>query len=52
MTNKEFKIWLLTNDYTQSTLAEKLGITTRTISNYISNGFPKMFLLALKALEV
>lgn len=52
MTAKQFKIWLIVNDYTQETLAEKLNITSRTIGNYVSNErFPFVFVLALVALE-
>lgn len=52
MTVKQFKIWLINNDHTQETLAKKLNITPRTISNYVSNErFPFIFVLALVALE-
>lgn len=30
MTVKDFKIWLVTNGYTQKSLAERLGMTERT----------------------
>lgn len=52
MTVKEFKIWLITNDYTQKSLASKLGMTERTIANYVARGvFPRVFIIALKGLE-
>ena len=52
MTVKQFKIWLINNNHTQKTLAEKLGVTERTITNYVTNGrFPTVFVLALKGLE-
>jgi DNA-binding CsgD family transcriptional regulator len=52
MTVKEFKIWLINNDHTHKTLSEKLGITERTISNYVAAGrFPVVFTTALKGLE-
>lgn len=52
MTVKQFKIWLINNNYTQETLARRLGITTRTITNYITNErFPVVFTIALKGLE-
>lgn len=52
MTVKQFKIWLINNNHTQKTLAEKLGVTERTITNYVTNGrFPAVFVLALKGLE-
>lgn len=52
MTVKQFKIWLVTNGYTQKSLAEKLGITERTISNYVnSERFPFTFVLSLVAIE-
>jgi transcriptional regulator with XRE-family HTH domain len=52
MTVKEFKIWMIVNDYTPDTLARRLGITRKTISNYVSNErFPTTFELALIGLE-
>ena len=52
MTVKQFKIWLVTNGYTQKSLAKKLKITERTITNYVSNErFPFVFVLALVAIE-
>ncbi len=52
MTKKEFKIWLVTHDYTQKSLADTLKITDRTISNYVSNDrFPRIFVLALNSLS-
>ena len=47
MTTKDFKIWLITNDYTIKTLSVALGITEKTIYNYQSTRFPKLFKLAL-----
>lgn len=53
MTNHDFEIWLATNQYTQAALAEKLGIRARTITLWKKNEhFPKMFLVALKSLEI
>lgn len=54
MDTKEFKIWLITNDYQNAKqLADELGIHSNTISNYCSaNRFPKIFVLALRALEL
>ena len=51
MTKQQFKIWLITNDYTIKRLAEILGITEKTIYNYQSTRFPRWFKLALKGLE-
>lgn len=52
LTKRQFKIWLVTNGYTQKTLAEKLGITDVTISKYNRiERYPKLFIIALKALE-
>lgn len=52
MTVRDFKIWLVINDYTQRSLAERLGMTERTIANYVSSGrFPVVFQEALKGLE-
>lgn len=53
MTKKEFQIWLIENDFNSySSLAEKLGVTSRTIQNYASNDyFPSLFVYALKGLE-
>lgn len=51
MTTLDFKIWLVTNGYTQLSLAKQLGMTDRTISNYCTNGrFPIVFELALQSL--
>lgn len=53
MTVQEFKIWLVTNGYTQRSLAERLNISDRTISNYVSSGtFPTVFVMALKGIEL
>lgn len=52
MTNKDFKLWLINNNYTQKTLAEKLHINAQTISGYNRNGrYPVLFQYALKGLE-
>jgi transcriptional regulator with XRE-family HTH domain len=51
MTTLDFKIWLVTNGYTQLSLAKQLNITDRTISNYCTSGrFPIVFELALQSL--
>lgn len=48
MTHKDFKHWLIDNDLTQKQVAEKLGITDRTISVYNNNQrYPKQFQYAL-----
>lgn len=53
MTVKDFKIWCIQNDYTQKSLAKRLKITNKTVSNYVVNGrFPEVFQLALQALTV
>lgn len=53
MTVKEFKIWLIQNDYTIDALAEALGISTTTVYTYQRQGkFPRVFVLALKGLEM
>jgi DNA-binding XRE family transcriptional regulator len=52
MNKKEFKIWLIRNDYTVTSLAKAVGLSTRTIDNYNANGrYPKQFQMALKGLE-
>lgn len=52
MTVRDFKIWLVINGYTQKSLAERLGLTERTIANYVAAGrFPVVFQQALKGLE-
>lgn len=52
MTVKEFKIWLIDNEFNQRSLAKKLGTTEQTISRYVrSERFPKMFIYSLKHLE-
>lgn len=51
-TKKEFKIWLATHELTQLQVAQKLGITDRTITVYNGNGrYPLIFQYALKGLE-
>lgn len=51
MTAHQFKIWLVTNGYTQSQLAGEFGISSQTITNYCTSGrFPKTFVLALNYL--
>lgn len=52
MTVKEFKMWLIKNDHDYNSLSKRLGITSRTIQNYVSNErFPFMFVLALVVIE-
>lgn len=52
MTVHQFKIWLVTNGYTQKSLAKRLSMTERTITNYVtSERFPVVFVEALKGLE-
>lgn len=52
MTVKQFNIWLITNNYNQSTLADKLEINRQTITAYKKIGrFPMLFILALRGLE-
>ena len=52
LTKIEFKIWLVTNGYTQKSLAEKLGLTQKTIFNYIHLGNKPILGYALKGLEL
>jgi DNA-binding XRE family transcriptional regulator len=53
LTKKEFKIWLLQNNHTQKTLAQKLGLSDVTISTYNKNErYPIMFVMSLKYLEM
>ena len=52
LTTKEFRLWLVRNDYTQNSLAKKLGISANTITTYVKNErFPVVFILALSGLE-
>ena len=52
MTKIDFKVWLAVNGYTQKSLAKRLKITPKTITNYSTSGvFPQVFILALKGLE-
>ena len=51
MTKTDFKVWLVTNGYTQKLLAEKLGLTEATIVTYNRNGrYPIIFQYALRGL--
>jgi len=51
MTTQEFKIWLVTNGYTQKSLCEVLGLTEATITTYNRNGrYPVVFQYALRGL--
>ena len=52
MTNKQFHIWLATNDINQKELAEKLGLNPDTITNYKKAHFPPIFVLALAGLQI
>lgn len=49
----DFKVWLLKNNYTQRSLADRLQISENTVGNYVKNDrFPTVFVLALKGLEL
>lgn len=37
--------------WTQTELAEKLGVSLRTVQNYEADGYPKIVELALKQLD-
>lgn len=51
MTTHQFKVWLVTNGYTQLSLASELGLSSQTITNYCASGrFPKPFVFALNYL--
>ena len=47
MNSHDLKIWLVTNQMTQTQLAEVLGLSTNTISNYCTNKPPKWLKFAL-----
>lgn len=52
MDKKQFRLWLIANDYNQKSLAHELDICEQTISNYVSRGkYPIVFIYALKYLE-
>ena len=53
MNGTKLKIWLLENEITRSELAEKLGITERTLSTYCNNVGPKWleFALGIKSIK-
>lgn len=52
LTVKQFRTWLIANDYTQASLAEKLSISANTITTYVKNErFPLVFIYALDALS-
>lgn len=52
MTGKDLKIWLIEHDYNQSQLADKLKVTTRTISKHANNEgkLPALFTYAIKGI--
>ena len=52
MNAKDLKIWLVTNDHTQITLAQALGLTPRTIGTYCRSKPPKWLKFALMGLEL
>ena len=53
MTTLDFKIWLVTNGYTQISLATELGLSSQTITNYCTSGrFPKPFVMALQLITL
>lgn len=51
MTKKDFSIWLIQHELTQKQLADLMGISAQTITNYKNSSFPAIFLLALKQVE-
>lgn len=54
MDTKQFKIWMINNDYQNvKQLADELDIHPNTISNYCSaNRFPKTFVMALGFIQL
>lgn len=51
LTKKDFKVFLVTNELDQKTVAKAFGITEATIVNYNNNGrYPLQFQYALKGL--
>ena len=51
MTQHDFKIWLVTNRFTQRQIAERFGVTEQTLVNYGNrNRYPRWFPLALRGL--
>lgn len=53
MTTLDFKIWLVTNGYTQISLATELGLSSQTLTNYCASGrFPKPFVMALQLITL
>jgi len=50
MSNREFKIWMIENGYSQDSLAKKLEIHPQTITTYNTKGYPVIFVLALKGI--
>ena len=52
MNSHDLKVWLVTNKMTQKQLAEVLGLSTNTISNYCTNKPPKWLKFALNGIEL
>lgn len=52
MTSHDLKIWLTTNKMTQKQLADRLGLTSNTISAYCTGTPPKWLKYALVGLEI
>jgi DNA-binding XRE family transcriptional regulator len=53
MNKQQFEIWLITNGYTQASLAKRLDVSSRTVWVWKNQSrFPVMFLLALQALTL
>lgn len=52
MKSNEFKSKMILLGYTQSTIAEKLGVSDRTVARWLNETIiPRMAILALKCLE-
>lgn len=50
MIQHDFKIWLVTNKFTQRQIAERFGVTEQTLVNYGNRNRYRWFPLALMGL--
>ena len=52
MNSHDLKIWLTVNKMTQKQLADKLGLSSNTVSTYCTKKPPKWLKFALNSIEL